>query len=475
MYDWNRVNDEAWAGRRPQVVDETLRDGLQSPSAIDPPLGRKLDLVHAMAAIGVDRVSVGLPAAGPRALADAAALAREVRVSKLPLTPIAAGRTLDADVHAIARASEQAQLPIDVYAFIGSSPIRQFVEGWDLPLLRARVRSAAAAARRAGLPFCLVTEDTTRTPIHVLAALFEEAIAEGAIRVCVCDTVGHADPWGAGTLVEHVRRLLDGIGAPHVSIDWHGHDDRGLALGNAIAAARAGADAVHATARGIGERVGNTRMEHLLTQLGAMGARRAPCTRALERYLALANGEADDDGERQAPLRLRVNGDLVEVSVRPSRTLLELLRYDLDLVGTKQGCDKGDCGACTVLLDGRPVLACLTLALACEGRRVTTVEDLRGGAELDPLLDAFDRHGAGQCGFCTSGMLLTAKALLEEQPRAPRARIAHALSGNLCRCTGYTAILDAVEDVARGATDAAMPRPGAEIAAAPLPPYRGKP
>jgi carbon-monoxide dehydrogenase small subunit len=161
---------------------------------------------------------------------------------------------------------------------------------------------------------------------------------------------------------------------------------------------------------------------------------------------ALANDAA---AEPLVPLELRVNGDRVAVAVRPSRTLLELLRYDLDLIGTKQGCDKGDCGACTVIIDGVAQLSCLTLAHHAALRDVRTVEGLPGPPHLDALLDAFDRCGAGQCGFCTPGMLMSATALLEGDPRPSRAAIQGAIAGNLCRCTGYGAIVAAVELAAK--------------------------
>jgi aerobic-type carbon monoxide dehydrogenase small subunit (CoxS/CutS family) len=162
-------------------------------------------------------------------------------------------------------------------------------------------------------------------------------------------------------------------------------------------------------------------------------------------------------------LRLDVNGDAMEVAAPEHWTLLEVLRYTLGLTGSKQGCDKGDCGACTVLLDGEPVLACLTLAALAEGRRVVTIEGLtplhrkRGGEGADPVQDAFDRCGALQCGFCQPGMILSARSLLNKNKSPSRDEIKNALSGNLCRCTGYTQILEAVELAAaeaRGETHA---------------------
>lgn len=147
-------------------------------------------------------------------------------------------------------------------------------------------------------------------------------------------------------------------------------------------------------------------------------------------------------------VELTVNGTVRSVAIEPNRTLLEVLRYDLRLTGTKQGCDKGDCGACTVQVDGVPVLSCLTLAVQVEGRNVRTVEDL-AGASLHPLQDAFDRFNAAQCGFCTPGMLLAAEALLREVASPTREQISEALGGNLCRCTGYTKIIDAIVDASK--------------------------
>ena len=149
-----------------------------------------------------------------------------------------------------------------------------------------------------------------------------------------------------------------------------------------------------------------------------------------------------------ATVEFTVNGDRRTVGIPAHYTLLEALRYGLGLTGSKQGCDKGDCGACTVLLDGMPVLSCITPVHEAEGRAVTTVEGLANAQGLHPLQDAFERFGAAQCGFCTPGILMSAAALLQENPTPTRAEIKEAISGNLCRCTGYTKIFDAIEDAA---------------------------
>jgi carbon-monoxide dehydrogenase small subunit len=144
-------------------------------------------------------------------------------------------------------------------------------------------------------------------------------------------------------------------------------------------------------------------------------------------------------------LRLRVNGEDQEVAAAPHKTLLEVLREEMGLTGTKHGCELGECGTCTVLVDGVPVLSCLVLPLELEGREITTVEGMAAGGRLHPLQAAFAELGAAQCGYCTPGVLLTAEALLRTNPRPGRQEIRAALAGNLCRCTGYTKILDAVE------------------------------
>ena len=144
-------------------------------------------------------------------------------------------------------------------------------------------------------------------------------------------------------------------------------------------------------------------------------------------------------------MALEVNGERIVVSFAPYKTLLEVLREDLDLTGTKHGCELGECGACAVLVDGAPVLSCLVLAVDCEGKKVETIEGLAKGAQLHPLQAAFADHGGSQCGYCTSGMVLTAKALLESNPKPSRDQIREAIAGNICRCTGYNQIIDSIE------------------------------
>ena len=161
------------------------------------------------------------------------------------------------------------------------------------------------------------------------------------------------------------------------------------------------------------------------------------------------------EADVRRPVRavMRVNGEETEVYFAPYKTLLEVLREDLNLTGTKHGCELGECGACAVLMDGQPVLSCLVLALECDGHSIDTVEGLASGPHLHPLQAAFADLGAAQCGYCTPGILMTAKALLDQEPDPGRERIKEAISGNLCRCTGYQQIFEAIEEAARRMRD----------------------
>jgi 2-isopropylmalate synthase len=213
---------------------------------------------------------VGLPGSSQRAFDDVLRICREVVDCKMKIKIAAAGRTVVSDITPMIEVSQKAGLPIEVYAFIGSSPIRQYVEQWDVQLIAKRSAEAIDVAVKAGLPVAYVTEDTTRSRPDVLTTLFRAAIDHGASRLCLSDTVGHATPDGVRNLVQFTLGVIAGTGA-NVGIDWHGHNDRGFALENAIWALEFGADRVHATALGIGERVGNAAMELLLMNLRLLG------------------------------------------------------------------------------------------------------------------------------------------------------------------------------------------------------------
>jgi len=253
-----------------ELDDETLRDGLQSPSAVSPPVGKKIELLHHMEALGIDAADIGYPGAGPRALADVVALAEEISRSGLRIQPNCAGRTVPTDIRPIAEAQEQSGTAIEAALFLGSSPIRQHTEGWDLDFLRRTVEEAVQLARSLGLEVMFVTEDTTRAHPDHLRALYATAIEAGASRICLADTVGHATPWGVRNLVRFIRGVVADTGE-NVAIDWHGHRDRGLDVINALTALSEGVDRVHGCALGIGERCGNTPMDTLLVNLKLLG------------------------------------------------------------------------------------------------------------------------------------------------------------------------------------------------------------
>ncbi|HMG35679.1 MAG TPA: LeuA family protein [Blastocatellia bacterium] len=270
IYDWNRVSSEPTSQRRIELDDETLRDGLQSPSVIDPPIEKKIALLHLMDSLGIDSVDIGLPGAGPRAVADVTRLAKEIADFKLDIRPNCAARTVRADIQPIIDISEKIGVPIEACTFIGSSPIRQYAEGWSLEMMLTATEDAVEFATSHGLPVMYVTEDTTRAHPDTIRALYTVAIRAGAKRICVCDTVGHATPDGVRALIRHVKSVVEESGED-VKIDWHGHQDRGLGVINTIAALEAGADRLHGTALGVGERVGNTPMDQLLVNLQLMG------------------------------------------------------------------------------------------------------------------------------------------------------------------------------------------------------------
>lgn len=267
-FDWNRVDPpRRWLRPGVTFLDETLRDGIQNPSVTDPQTQDKLELIHCMDRVGIHAVNVGLPASSRRSYDDALAACQEIAASRLRIRPVAAARTLTSDVEPILEIADRAGIAVEVYTFVGSSPIRWFVESWDIAgLVESSARAIDLAVRR-GLSVCYVTEDTTRSRPSVLSALWKAAIERGARRICLTDTVGHATTEGVKALVSFAKSTMLSAGAREVGLDWHGHNDRGLALDNALAALERGCDRIHGTALGIGERAGNTPMELLLHNL----------------------------------------------------------------------------------------------------------------------------------------------------------------------------------------------------------------
>lgn len=271
IFDWNEVNRKGRIlPKNATFFDETLRDGLQNPSVVDPGVEEKLKILHLMEDLGIHVADVGLPGSSKRAFEDVLRLCKEVVDCKMKIRIACAGRTVVGDITPMIELSQRVGIPVEVYAFIGSSPIRQFVESWDVALIAKRSTEAIDVAVKAGLPVAYVTEDTTRSRPEVLTTLFRAAIDHGATRLCLSDTVGHATPDGVRNLIQFTKNVVAGTGA-EIGIDWHGHNDRGLALENAIWAFEYGADRVHATGLGIGERVGNAQMELLLLNLKLLG------------------------------------------------------------------------------------------------------------------------------------------------------------------------------------------------------------
>jgi len=273
IYDWNRAGGGTqfdWSRARVDLNDETLRDGLQSPSVHDPALEVKKRLLHLMADLGIVAADIGLPGAGPRVVEQVRALATEIRDAKLPIAPNCAARTVIADVEPIVRVADEVGITIEAATFIGSSPIRQYAEDWTLDRIVQSTVEAVTYAVKHGLPVMYVTEDTTRAKPEALKALYGAAIDCGATRICLADTVGHATPDGVKALVQFVKKEI--VKKNRVKIDWHGHRDRGLGLINCLAAIEAGVDRVHGTALGVGERVGNAEMDLLIVNLKLLGA-----------------------------------------------------------------------------------------------------------------------------------------------------------------------------------------------------------
>jgi 2-isopropylmalate synthase len=272
IYDWNRVYAASMkpAGRV-LLNDESLRDGLQSPSVRDPTIEEKVEILHLMEALGINSLDIGLPGAGPRAMAHSEALAHEIGRAKLKIKPNCAARTHENDIRPIADIVQRTGVPIEAATFIGSSPIRRYTEDWTDDFLLRTTEKAVKFAVSLGLGVMYVTEDTTRCDPQTIKRLYSNAINCGAHAIVICDTAGHATPMGTVALMHFIVNEVVKPSGRDIRIEWHGHCDRGLAVANAIAALVAGAEVVHGTACGIGERVGNTQLDQMLVNLKLMG------------------------------------------------------------------------------------------------------------------------------------------------------------------------------------------------------------
>jgi len=276
IHDWNQAEAPLPVERRPRLLDETLRDGLQSPSVRDPEIAAKRDLLHRLSRMGIDSADLGMPGAGPNAMAAVKALMIEIRDHRLPIIPNSAVRTVEADLIPLAEVQQRVGIPLEAGAFLGSSPVRMGAEGWDLDHLVRLTRKAVAFCRTHDVPVMMVTEDTTRARPEHLKAIYLAAIEEGAHAICLSDTCGHATPLGVHNLVRFVKEEV--VQGRPIRVDWHGHNDRGLGVANAIAAFEAGADQLHGSILGIGERSGNVAIDQLMVNFTLMNRWRGDLT-----------------------------------------------------------------------------------------------------------------------------------------------------------------------------------------------------
>jgi 2-isopropylmalate synthase len=271
IYDWNKVYAAFMKPAGPVLLnDESLRDGLQSPSVRDPTIEEKIEILHLMESLGINMLDLGLPGAGPRAVAHCEALAREIGRAGLKIRPNCAARTHENDIRPIVEIVQGTGVPIEAATFIGSSPIRRYTEDWTDDFLLRTTEKAVTFAISQGLEVMYVTEDTTRCDPQTIQRLYSNAINCGAHAVVICDTAGHATPMGTLALMHFVVNEVVKPSGRDIRVEWHGHCDRGLAVANAIAALVAGAHVVHGTACGIGERVGNTQLDQMLVNLKLM-------------------------------------------------------------------------------------------------------------------------------------------------------------------------------------------------------------
>jgi len=279
IHDWNVIDYEI--SRNPDnhphgiwFDDETLRDGLQSPSARNPSIEQKIELLSYMERLGIQKVDLGLPGAGPFHLNHIDTMLSHITENNYQIRPGCAVRTVVSDIEPLIDLQAKHEMQIQASAFLGTSPIRQYAEGWTLERLLSTLEEAVGFAVDNDIPVMFVTEDTTRSKPEDIKAIYTRAIELGADRICVCDTCGHVTPNGVRKLLSFIQDEVipdAGVQRREIEINWHGHQDRGLGVANNLAAVEAGADVIHGTALGVGERAGNAPLDQTLVNLKLMG------------------------------------------------------------------------------------------------------------------------------------------------------------------------------------------------------------
>ena len=279
IYDWNTIEYDIQRNpaNHPHDVwfdDETLRDGLQSPSARNPTIDEKIELLTYMERLGLQKVDLGLPGAGPFHREHISAMLSHINEHSFNIRPGAAVRTLMGDIEPLVEMQAQHEMEIQASAFLGTSPIRQFTEGWTMEKLMSTMEKAVSFAVENDVPVMFVTEDTTRSKPEDVKMIYQRAMELGVRRICVCDTCGHVTPNGVKKLLHFIDEEVikdAGYHRSEIEVNWHGHQDRGLGVANNIAAVEAGADVIHGTALGVGERAGNAPLDQTLVNLKLMG------------------------------------------------------------------------------------------------------------------------------------------------------------------------------------------------------------
>ena len=296
IYDWNVIDYEINRNpaNHPHGVwfdDETLRDGLQSPSARNPTIEEKTELLTFMEKLGIQKVDLGLPGAGPFHREHINAMLYQITENDFQIRPGAAVRTLMQDIEPLVEMQQNHGIPIQASAFLGTSPIRQYTEGWTMEKLISTMEKAVSYAVENEVPVMFVTEDTTRSNPDDVKAIYQRAMELGVRRLCVCDTCGHVTPNGVKKLLNFIDEEVikdGGYKRNEIEVNWHGHQDRGLGVANNIAAVEAGADVIHGTALGVGERAGNAPLDQTLVNLKLMGVIDNDLT-LLDEYMRTAN------------------------------------------------------------------------------------------------------------------------------------------------------------------------------------------